>query len=154
MKKTLFLALLSVPLILTACAKNKAASATRTAVAATSRAVVEAPATLTGKTIVFNYSNAKEKSYTVIPGIGTKEDGNWHAVEEPFASIKVNGVNKKYTKVNSTTGKLIDEGNDEDRLGDYDYTLTFTSPTSGTAVREWEYSEGYRKAIGIIFTIK
>ena len=153
MKKTLFLALLSMSFVLTACAENKATAATSTAVTTASQAVVEAPATLAGKTVVFDYSNAKER--TIIsgpPGSGPDEVSGWKAVENPCYSVKINGVNMKYNKVNSNTGKLISENASfED---DYEYILTFTSPTSGTAVRKWAFSETQREAICITFTIK
>ena len=154
MKKTLHLALLSVPLVLTVCAKNKTPAATSTVVTTAPQAVVEAPATLTGKTVVFDYSNAKER--TIIsgpPGTGPERVSGWHAVENPCYSVKINGTNKKYNKVNSNTGKLISENFDsiED---EYECVLTFTSPTSGTAVRKWAFSETQREAIGITFTIK
>ena len=71
MKKTLLLALLSVPFVLTACAKNKAATPSGTAVAAASQAVIEAPASVTGKTLITKSSPSGIQTYVFSQGSNT-----------------------------------------------------------------------------------
>ena len=163
MKKTLLLALLSVPLVLTACAKNKAAAAaTSTAVASAQNAAFEAPANVTGKTIVISFQNA-------ISRYCDDEETGWSAWStttsySPIA-ITFNGNNSHskiirdhtghptyntraaYAKASSKTAVIKYIHNDMVADGGYwDFVLNFTTPNSGTAT--WEDEAGCTKTEG------
>ena len=71
MKKTLFLALLSIPLVFTACAKNKATTTSVTPVTAASQTVTEAPVTVTGKTLITKSSQSGIQIYVFSQGSNT-----------------------------------------------------------------------------------
>ena len=166
MKKTLFLALLSVSFVLTACAENKATTTSATPVTAASQAVVEAPSNLKGKTIVLDYTNAKKRSKD-----DTNKWGGWTTSDEGiskydyFTDLAHTRVDNKsrtvltgcegdyvfYTKTSSSTAKFQILGSS----GESTYTLKFLTPTTGIATMvstECEVVDG--EVINIAFSIQ
>ena len=166
MKKTLFLALLSVPLVLTACAKNKAASATRTAVAATSRAAVEAPASVAGKTVIISRQGAVVRfretyednepwsawaaSSGTIPPIVFK---NSNYLKEG-SDLSGNLLTANYTKISATKAKLEYYNRKLAVDGSPIFTLTFKTPNSGTATWTDAYGDNQEEGKNATFIIK
>lgn len=167
MKKTLFLALLSIPLVFTACAKNKTPAATSTVITTASQAVVEAPANVKGKTIVFDYTNAKERSKDT----NTNKWGGWTASNEginkfeyftDLASTRIDNKGRTvvsgcegdyvfYTKTSSSTAKVQLHGS----TGGLTYTLKFLTPTTGVATMlSTECEVDSSEAINIAFSIQ
>ena len=164
MKKTLFLALLSVPLVLSACAKNKAAAATRTTVATASQAAIEAPASVAGKTLTISFQGSLYRDsecgepwsawhpagwskwssdiVTPAPITITFNNGNIHSkiVKDNSGHVTFN-TSATYAKSSSKTALVKYTHNDMVADGVFsDYVLTFTSPSSGTVT--WKGHEG------------
>lgn len=124
-----------------------------------------APASVAGKTIVFNYSSAKEKIQegddspqtingvcNMVPAIPSLTFGSGNRYYEKFSKSQDDyGYHKeaKYTKVSNTTAKIHFSSD----VNEFDYVLTFTSPTSGVATRTWSQGDYNAKATGITFTI-
>ena len=163
MKKTLFLALLSVPLVLTDCSKNKAASATRTAVAATSRAVVEAPASVAGKTVIISLQGAVVRSReldepwsswssssSTIPPIVFKSSNYL----KEGSDLSDNLLTANYTKISATKAKLEYYNRKLAVDGSPIFTLTFKTPNSGTATWTDAYGDNQEEGKNATFIIK
>lgn len=168
MKKTLFLILAGGFFAICNCHGAVASSAKTTSpnVAPPIKSeVASAPSSVAGKTIVFNYSNAKEKiqegDYSrqtingvcdIVPAIPSLTFGSGNRYYEKFSKSKdYYGYHKeaKYTKISNITAKIHFSSD----VNEFDYVLTFTSPTSGVATRTWSQGDYNAKATGITFTI-
>ena len=163
MKKTLFLALLTVPLVLSACAKNKGTTTSATPVTAAPQAVTEAPVSIAGKTLTISFQGAISRYWeageqtswhpvgwskwssdivTPEPITITFNNGNSHSkiVKDNSGRVTFN-TSATYTKASSKTALVKYSHNDMVTDGSFsDYVLTFTSPSSGTVT--WKGHEG------------
>lgn len=166
MKKTLFLALLSVPLVLSACAKKKAAAATRTTVATASQAAVEAPASVAGKTVIISLQGA------VVRSRETYEDNEpwsaWTASSGTIPPIVFKNSNylkegsdlsgnlltANYTKISATKAKLEYYNRKLAVDGSPVFILTFKTPNSGTATWTDAYGDNQEEGKNATFIIK
>lgn len=128
MKTTLFLALLSVPLVLTACATNKAAATTNTAVAESSQAVVEAPASVAGKTVIISFRNAISRYREEYDG--NEPWGAWSQAEDSISPITF--------ATNNSQSKIVK--NSSERIT-YNFSATYAKTASKAAVINYNLND-------------
>lgn len=144
--KKIIIATLSAGLLLPAC-KYQAATAApaRPAQASTAApAQAGAPASLAGKTIVFDYSRAQERE------IGM---GSWSAASR--GSDVLRGSQVSYRRTGAKTAQLSWSPNPESaNASAFDFSLRFTTATSGTATMESMVRHGSSEYKNIRFTIR
>lgn len=145
--KKIIITTLCAGLLLPACKHSSTTSAPVRPAAAPIAAPVQtgAPASLAGKTIVFDYSRAQERDLLGM--------GSWSAASRGSDVLK--GSQVSYRRTGAKTAQLGWCPNpDSANANMFDFSLMFTTPTSGTATMEATVRHGSSEYRNIRFTIR
>lgn len=143
--KKIIITTLCAGLLLPACKHHARTAAPARPVHTAVPAQTGAPASLAGKTIVFDYSRAQERDLLSM--------GPWSAASRDSDVLR--GGEVSYRRTGAKTAQLAWSPNPESPNANiYDFNLKFTTPTSGTATMEATVRHGSSEYRNIRFTIR